>query len=128
MSRWLLAALAVAALVAGASAATGAQRSVSYQDAVWSPNGKQIAFIKSQNEIYVMNLDRTGLRRVARGNGYTEDLAWSPNGKWLAYVDTRESVEEVSPDGKRHRSLKVRGVTQPDFSPSGQRIAYTNYR
>jgi Tol biopolymer transport system component len=52
-------------------------------------------------------------------------VAWSPNGKWIAY-QAYAYIDEVSPDGRQHRRLTGYGGTQPDFSPSGRRIAYAN--
>src|SRR5437764_1747548 len=68
---------------------------------------------------------RLGVRRLTEMNAGKTGLAWSPNGKWIAY-QSYAYLEEVSPDGTRHRRLTGYGGTQPDFSPSGRRIAYSN--
>ena len=62
----------------------------------WSPNGRRIAFIASDNDEYslcVMEKDGTALRKLTvfeRSNAYLgkkgNNLCWSPSGKTLAYT------------------------------------------
>jgi Tol biopolymer transport system component len=60
------------------------------QPAGWSPNGKRILFTRftdssgRRTEIYTVNVDGTGLKRLGRG------LAgcWSPNGGKILYTDS----------------------------------------
>ncbi len=60
----------------------------------WSPNGRRVAFIivgNCTNAIFVMNADRTGLRRVhiernePTGFWSIHGLSWSPDGNRLVY-------------------------------------------
>ncbi len=132
MNRWRLAlALAAAAVLAETIAATGAETVASSRDPVWSPNGRQIAFLSDRasrgglEDIYVVNRDGGGLRRITRRAVGKAGLAWSPDGKWIAY-QASAYIDEVSRDGRRHRRLTGCCAGQPDFSPSGQRIVYAN--
>jgi Tol biopolymer transport system component len=130
MSRWF-AAVTLAAVVATPTS-LGAAVDPYYSNPVWSPNGKQIAFAGGdQNtgryDIFVMNRDGTGLRQLTHStNDYGKTgLAWSPNGKWIAFQNYAY-LDEVSPDGANQRRLTGYGGSEPDFSPSGRRIAYAN--
>ncbi len=123
---------ALTALSAVVTGAAGATQPARYSSPTWSPDGKRIAFVsdradatRGQGDIYVMNVDGSGLRRLTDSNTGKGGLAWSPNGKWIAY-QAYAYIDEVSPDGARHRRLTGYGGTQPDFSPGGRRIAYAN--
>ena len=73
-----------------------------FQDPVWSPSGKQIAFLAGPGgaqgpEIDVINADGTGRRRVIQGSeietsaqagGPQGTLAWSPDGTQIAFATT----------------------------------------
>ncbi len=77
-----------------------------FQDPVWSPSGKQIAFIAVPGgaqgpEIDVINADGTGRRRVIQGSEIEtitqaqvslETLAWSPDGTQIAFATTPEGT------------------------------------
>jgi Tol biopolymer transport system component len=132
MSRWF-AAFVAAAAVAAAAADSGAAPPAAYESPAWSPTGRQIAFTSDRAnpgsgefEIYVMNLDGSGLFQLTNdASGYGKaDLVWSPDGKWIAYTNYAY-IDEVSSDGTEHRRLAYGGL-EPDFSPSGRRIAYAN--
>ncbi len=68
----------------------------SFIDPVWSPSGKQIAFIAygqgQSPEIDVINADGTGRRRVIQSREISilgsTGLAWSPDGTQLAFSTT----------------------------------------
>jgi Tol biopolymer transport system component len=126
-----LALLVVAVVASSATGAAAGPGPVTYSSPVWSPNGKRIAFVsdldpKSANaDIYVAAADGTNVRRITNEPRGKTGLAWSPNGKWIAY-QSYAYIEEVSPDGKRHRRLTPYGGSQPAFSRSGRRIAYAN--
>ena len=56
--------------------------------AAWSPDGKQIAFIRSINgsvpHLFVMNSDGSGMKQLLTGDLPDFGVAWSPDGKKLA--------------------------------------------
>jgi len=53
-----------------------------------SPDGKQLAYIRDNRELHVMDLDSKQDRTVAKGylGRGQRAVAWSPESKWLAYV------------------------------------------
>lgn len=76
-----------------------------------SPDGSRIAFMSDREgnwEIYVINIDGTGLRRLT--NSLLRDglPTWSPDGGWLAFVAERDGrwfVWAMRPDGSEQREL-----------------------
>lgn len=108
-------------------------------DPTWSPDGKNIAFRRVDwrrgddenelSEIYVMNADGRGLRRLT--NNAVEDSfpAWSPDGKKIAFTSARDGQREIymmNPDGSGQRRLKRSRFDSllPAWSPDGKKIAY----
>jgi TolB protein len=104
---------------------------VEYHDPSWAPDGKRIAFASDLadpgrrfDDIYVMNLDGTGLRRLTTSDLGEAGPAWSPDGKEIAfqayaYID----VVNVG-DGTRRRVAET-ACCNPEWSPRGRKIAYT---
>src|SRR5215469_15276131 len=58
---------------------------------VWSPDGKQIAFVSIHDnisDIFVMNADGSDARQVTRGLGQNIHPAWSPDGTRILFNTT----------------------------------------
>ena len=100
----------------------------------WSPDGKQIVFnsLRSgKNEIYTINADGTGIKRLT--NNTREDInpQWSPNGSWIVYETTKNlstggwysELCVMNSDGTELKELIV-GVS-PHWSPDGKYIAFS---
>jgi dipeptidyl aminopeptidase/acylaminoacyl peptidase len=62
----------------------------------WAPDGERLAFA-TDNSIYVVRLDGTGLKRVVSG-GFAPAMQWSPDGSRIAYL--REGGTCVSRTGE----------------------------
>jgi len=94
-------------------------------DPSWSPDGTQIAFRSERSgepEIWVMNADGTGQRRLAAGLS----PAWSPDGSLIAFAG-RAGVSLIRPDGTGLRGLPhAEGGEYPSWSPDGSRIAFNS--
>ena len=93
-----------------------------------SPDGSQIVFSSYRDgdgDLFVMNADGSGLRRVLEHEG--EDLApaWSPDGAWITFVSRRATesgsqdmdVFVVRPNGTGLANL----TDDPDHSDSNPR-------
>ena len=96
----------------------------------WSPDGSRIGFtaadvLRSNDNIYVMAADGSGLRRIGRGTGGIQEISWSPDGKTLAYTDFNSSTSHIyliGADGSDPR-LVASGATSPNWSPDGTALA-----
>jgi TolB protein len=67
-------------------------------DPRWSPDGKQLSFDRWQHrnrDVYVMNADGSGQRRLTFALADDEYAAWAPNGRSLAFESERDGVEAV---------------------------------
>jgi TolB protein len=112
-------------------------------DAVWSPDGKRLAFCfdktapnQGDMDVYVANTDGEELQLVLGTGGklsHEEWPSWSPDGQWLALTSTRDGNQElyvVRPDGKDLRRLTSDPAidAHPAWSPDGQRIVFATSR
>ena len=115
--------------------------------AVWSPDGRRIAFRGDlrnpllrqidpgyyNSEIYVMNADGSGLRRLTHNAAYDAEPAWSPDGRKIAFRSTRNGNREIyvmnaDGSGKRNLTRHPAQDSSPSWSPDGRRIAFVSNR
>jgi len=118
--------------------------------AVWSPNGKRLAFQsdrqrgralrtpKHSTNLFVMNPDGSGVKRLTDSKGVSGDAAWSPNGSSIAFDSDRGSRKRFSAIYVMHANGgKLRKVTRPRhplsdykprFSPDGTRLLFARAR
>jgi len=77
----------------------------------WSPDGGRIAFMSDRDgdwNIYVINVDGSGLVQITDEPGEDGLPAWSPDGDFLAYVSTRGGswhLRTLRPDGSDDREV-----------------------
>jgi dipeptidyl aminopeptidase/acylaminoacyl peptidase len=99
-------------------------------DPAWSPDGTKIAFDGNRDDaenidVYVMNADGTGVKRVTTDVAPDSRPAWSPDGQWIAFQSERASKRNpqifvMKPDGTNVRQLTTGdGNTSPAWQPLG---------
>ena len=100
---------------------------------VWSPDGSKLAFLRKMNdviELYVVNAEGSGERRIS-GEGISTSLpSWSPDGSRLLFgardLETSNLgivVVDVG-NGDSRTLLEDAYVASPVWSPDGSRIAF----
>jgi Tol biopolymer transport system component len=106
-------------------------------NARWSPDGKRLAFSaptkESDGDLFVMNADGTGRRRLAATPALEQTAGWSPDGSKILFTQLNTSGADVmvmDMDGGDVRTL----TAAPGFdfaaawSPDGRTILYTTGR
>lgn len=110
-------------------------------NATWAPDGKQMAFVSDRDgipDIYVMQLDGTGLERLTVTSGdrrHALNPAWSPDGRRIAFDSNRDGDDEIYVLDLASRQSNAVGSTPPDggswtpaWSPDGRQIAFASNR
>jgi Tol biopolymer transport system component len=81
----------------------------------WSPDGRKLLFASHHDgnpEIYVVNADGSGQRRLTRDPAEDTDPSWSPDGREIAFISTRDGkhgIYVMTADGSRQRNI-TRGI------------------
>jgi Tol biopolymer transport system component len=99
-----------------------------------SLNG-QIAFertVEGNADIYLMNLDRTGLQRLTDDPAIDSGPTWSPDGSRIAFTRGAGEARDVfvmNADGSGEAQVThtAAGEEAPAFSPDGSEIAVLRY-
>jgi TolB protein len=104
----------------------------------YSPDGQRLVFsridpsrpAKANVALFVVNVDRTGLRRITPwGLPFFENAGrWSPDGKTILFGG-RGSIYVVHPDGSGLAKIPLatrgfRRAFDPDWSPDGRKIVF----
>ncbi len=99
---------------------------------VWSPDGGRIAFLSGRSgdggaDIYVMNVDGSGVVRLTDEVPWIDSLSWSPDGGRIAF--DAGDIYIVNADGSGLVQLtdtdyEYGGDDNPVWSPDGERIAF----
>lgn len=107
-----------------------------YMSPAWSPDGRQIAFGSSRDggwDIYVVNADGSGLRRLTSHGARDDSPAWSPDGTRIAFTSDRDGDFEIhvmNADGSDIRRVTDHPAEDgdPSWSPNGSMITFTSNR
>jgi Tol biopolymer transport system component len=103
----------------------------------WSPDGKRLAFsnagAQGNWEIYLINADGSGERKLAVQKGNQLNPTWSPDGRRIAFAgdagsrEGRSSIYMVGTDGRGLTRLTdaLAEDTAPAWSPDGTAITFS---
>jgi Tol biopolymer transport system component len=94
-----------------------------------APDGR-LAFVVQRRgrQLYVMNADGTGARRIASELDVRGAPAWSPDGKWLVVAANRDGepkLFKIPVEGGPPVVLVNEYSTDPIWAPSGQFLVYS---
>lgn len=103
------------------------------RDAVWSPDGRSIAYVSDQSgedELWVRPQDGSGSARQITRNGdtYKYGPEWSPDSRRLAWTDKKNRLQIVEVESgavtlvAQAEAFEIRGF---EWSPDSRWIAFT---
>ncbi|MBM3153084.1 MAG: hypothetical protein FJZ96_12935, partial [Chloroflexi bacterium] len=108
------------------------------RDPKWSPDGTRLLFSadpqnNGMHEIYVMNLDGSGLLQLTHNSYYDGAPNWSPDGSRIVFSSSPEADSDIytmNADGSALLRLTTAPGDDfdPDWSPDGTRIAFVTDR
>ncbi len=111
------------------------------RDVAWSPDGHQFAFAakiidqagnSQARDVYVINIDGTGLQQLTQHRAEDNAPAWSPDGQKIAFVSYRNVIEGgiflMNADGSNIEELTSSGEDYPSWSSDGTQLACTAHR
>jgi TolB protein len=102
----------------------------------WSPDGSQIVFVSddladNSRDIWVMNADGSGRRRLTTNSLQEGTVVWSPDGSKIAFddVSSPSDIWVMNSNGTNLKSLTNTGEPlilerEPTWSPDGSKIAF----
>jgi TolB protein len=104
-------------------------------DPTWSPDGTQILFasdVEGANQLFVMNLDGSGIRQVTNFDALRGRSDWSPDGACMITYNGPAWKRELfvfRPDFSDLYQLSPTGGNSqgPAFSPDGKWVVFTAY-
>ena len=102
----------------------------------WSPDGNRLAVVLTRDgnsQIYIVNADGSGLRRLSRSSGIDTEPTFTPDGKEIFFTSDRggsAQVYRVSVEGGEARRVTFGGPfnARPQISPDGKSLAYITRR
>ena len=101
------------------------------RNAVWSPDGKSIAYISDasgEDEIWLRAQDGSGtaIQLTTNADTYKYGLTWSPDAKYIGWSDKRNRLQFVDVDSKKVTVVDTASweILDWSWSPDSQWIAY----
>jgi len=100
-----------------------------------SPDGSRVAMILSKGgspDLYVANIDGSGLKQLTTTREAEFSPCWSPDGNLICFGSRERGATllfTISPSGGSPRHLATTGApspTEPDWSADGKWIAFTS--
>lgn len=104
------------------------------RNAVWSPDGKYIAYISDatgEDEVYIIEGNGAGkpMQLTKNSDNYKYGLFWSPDSKKIAYSNRKQHLYYVEVQSKESTEVaysEAGEITDPVWSPDSKYIAYSN--
>ncbi|MCI0347399.1 MAG: hypothetical protein L0221_18465, partial [Chloroflexi bacterium] len=114
----------------------------------WSPDGQQVVFHStrgvangddSEAQLFVVNVDGSGLSHIDSGVLHSRDPDWSPDGRHIVFHGTNgydadgnvtSGLFVIAPDGSGATQIADEffgGGGKPRWSPDGRRIGWSRY-
>jgi TolB protein len=103
----------------------------------WSPNGKKLALALTpghyNTQIYTINADGKGLKRLTDTFGINTSPSFSPNGNRIVFVSNRGGGPQIyvmNSNGSDVHMISFNGSyynTSPAWSPNGKKIVFTSF-
>ena len=103
---------------------------------VWSPDGTRLLVernVGDAKDIFVVNVDGTGLANLTTAPGDDTNAAWSPDGALIAFATERNydgggaDVYVIDADGRNPRLIDTKAYN-PSWAPDSQRLTYASYK
>ncbi len=96
----------------------------------------QLAFVTDRDgnaEVYVVNADGTGLKRLTQAPGDDLEPVWAPDGKALAFTSDRDGNQEIylmvaDGSGQKNITRNPAADCYPCWAPDGTRLAFASDR
>lgn len=112
------------------------------KNAIWSPDGKQLAYLSDKSgeyEVYLTDAEgkKTAVKLTSHQDGYRHSLKWSPDSKKLAYTDQTLTLYILDVATKKITkvdkaeyenidiSMDVKPIYDYNWSPNSKYIAYS---
>jgi Tol biopolymer transport system component len=99
---------------------------------VWSPDGKDIAYVTTRNQkgwrysLWLVRPDGSNDHLVAENGGWA---CWTADSKWLYYAVPTEGgyrIEKISPDGGPPVVVRTDNAIGPAMSPNNSTLYYSS--
>lgn len=99
----------------------------------WAPDGRQLAVVltkdNGQSQLYVLNADGSGVRRIMSSPGIDTEPAWAPDGQSLFFTSDRGGGAQiyrvaVSGGGAQRVTFEGSYNVTPKPSPDGKSLAF----
>jgi TolB protein len=120
----------VATWPAGRTVATVAAGADAGVDLMLSPHGDHLAYIGSNGQLFVNELDGSPSRTIAHTDTAFGDPAWSPDDAELVYLTGSSAIRTIRFDGADDRQVVPRlkdgsDSSHPAWSPTGDQIVFS---